>query len=140
MSAIGLVISGTNPHSVRMSQTIVLSEKRLTELGIYTRLTKILEGNDFDVQDLIIDNFKADLARRIAASVKLVDRESKEVPDLEDARKYNAQLQKDLQHSYNWLSKRQCTLRPLRDSSVQFDGPLQPEIDHVFDASDDDEL
>ena len=105
MSAIGPVISGTNPHGVHMSQTIGLSEKRLTELGMYTRLTKILEGYDSEIQDLIIDNFKADLARRIAASVKLVDRESMEVPDLEDARKYKAQLQKDLQHSYNRLSK-----------------------------------
>ena len=87
-------------------------------------LTKILEGCDPEIQDLIINNFKADLGRRIVASVNLVDRESMEVPDLEDARKYKAQLRKDLQHSYNRLSKYQCTSRPSRDSSVEFDSPL----------------
>ena len=124
MSAIGPVILGTNPHDVRMTQTIVISEKRLTELGMYMRLTKILEGYEPEIQDLIMDNFKADLACRIVASVKLVERESIEVPDLEDTRKYKAKLQKDLQHSYNQPSMRQCTLRPSRDSSVEFDGPL----------------
>ena len=64
-------------------------------------------------------------------------------------------LRRDLQHSLDRLntrhSKRQRFSGPLRDSSVELDGPLEPEIDDVVDsfstsqddspgASQDDEL
>ena len=79
------------------------------------------------VQDLIISNVKADLARRIAARVKIVEIEPTDAPDVEDAAKYEDELRKELEHSYNRLDvqqrKRRRAMGSLRDSSVELAGP-----------------
>ena len=64
-------------HAVCISNTLL--GKRLTELGMYRRLTKKWERYKSGVQTLMLDNIRADLACRIAASVKLVDSESTDV-------------------------------------------------------------
>ena len=83
--------------------------------------------NTAKVQDLIISNVKADLARRIAARVKIVEIEPTDAPDVEDAAKYEDELRKELEHSYNRLDvqqrKRRRAMGSLRDSSVELAGP-----------------
>ena len=121
---------------------------------MYTRLTKTWECYSA-VQDLILNNIRTDLARLIASSLKLVDREQTEAPKVENLEIYKVLLRRDLQHSLDRLntpnSKRQCFSGPLRDLSVELEGPLEPEIDDVVDsfgasqddgpgASQDDEL
>ena len=131
-------------HAVCISNTLL--GKRLTELGMYRRLTKKWERYKSGVQTLMLDNIRADLARRIAASVKLVDSESTEVSEVEEEEEFQAELEKDLKYSLDRLnaprSKRQCTLRSWRDSSVESRDPLEPRIDDAVDGGDsgDDEL
>jgi hypothetical protein len=111
-------------------------DRRLTGLGIYKRLTKLWEIHSAEVQELILHNIKADLARRIRASITLVW-EPTEVPEVEDEQRYRARLRKDLEDSLNKLSQ-------LRDSSVERDDPLEPSVDSDSDgvnpSSSDDEL
>ena len=104
-------------------------DRRLTGLGIYKRLTKLWEVHSAEVQELILHNIKADLARRIRASTILVVWEPTEVPEVEDEQSYKARLRKDLKHSLNKLGQP-------RDSSVERDGPLEPSVDDS-DSSDD---
>ena len=94
----------------------------------------------------MLDNIRADLAHRIAASVKLVDSKSTEVSEVEEEEEFQAELEKDLKYSLDRLnaprSKRQCTSRSWRDSSVESRDPLEPRIDDAVDGGDsgDDEL
>ena len=73
-------------HAVCISNTLL--GKRLTELGMYWRLTKKSERYKSGVQTLMLDNIRADLARRIAASVKVVDSESTEVSNVEEEEEF----------------------------------------------------
>lgn len=85
------------------------------------------------IQDLLVDNVKADLARRIAAQVKIIEVEPTNAPEIEDEARYEAELRKELEHSYDRLDvpaqKRQREGSLLRDSSVELAGPLDPEVD-----------
>ncbi|KAF8418912.1 hypothetical protein BGX38DRAFT_1242449, partial [Terfezia claveryi] len=47
----------------------------------YNRLWLTWNGNKPEIQDLLVKNIKADLARRIAANVKIVELESEEPPE-----------------------------------------------------------
>ena len=73
------------------------------------------------MQELLISNVKADLARRIAAQVKIVEIEPTDAPIVEDSARYEAELRKELEHSYERLDipERRRTLGDLRDSSVE---------------------
>jgi len=68
----------------------------------YDRISKTWGKNE-GVQDLIISNVQADIARRIAAHVKIVEIESTDAPESEDQEKYAGELQQELLYSYNWL-------------------------------------
>jgi len=46
-----------------------------------------------------VSNIKADLARQIAANVKIVEMESEEPPEVEDQKSFEAELWKELEHS-----------------------------------------
>jgi len=80
-----------------------------------------------------VSNIKADLARRIAVNVKVVEVESEDPPEAEDQIRYEAEWRKELQHSYERLdvseSKRRIIGGRLRDSSVELADPLSPEVD-----------
>lgn len=103
-------------------------------LGIYKRLTKLWENHSAEVQELILHNVKADLARRIKASTILVVWEPTEAPEAEDERSFQARLRNDLKHSLDRLSQ-------FRDSSVERDKPLEPSVDSdSAGATSDDEL
>ncbi|RPB18639.1 hypothetical protein L211DRAFT_853933 [Terfezia boudieri ATCC MYA-4762] len=88
------------------------------------------------IQDLIVNNIKADLARRIAAQVRLVEVEPVNALQVEDEGRYEAELRKELEHSYERLDvpaeKRRREGSLLRDSSVELAGPLDPEIDEAL--------
>ena len=144
MSPLGPLSLDMSLHDVCISNTLL--GKRLTELGMYRRLTKKWARYKSGVQTLMLDNIGADLARRIAASVKLVESESTELSELEEEEEFQAELEKDLKYSLDRLntprSKRQCTSRSWRDSSVESRDPLELRIDDAVDGGDsgDDEL
>ena len=99
------------------------------EAVTYDRISKMWGKNE-GVQDLIISNVQADIARRIAVHMKIVEIESTDAPEPEDQEKYAAELQQELLHSYNRLhvpeSKRRHERGQLRDSSVELADPLEP--------------
>jgi len=80
-----------------------------------------------------VNNIKADLTRRIAVNVKVVEVESEDPPEAEDQIRYEAELRKELQYSYERLdvseSKRRILRGRLRDSSVELADPLSPDVD-----------
>lgn len=104
-------------------------------------MQKTWSAHTAKVQDLIISNIKADLARRIAARVKMVEIEPTEAPEVEDASRYEEELRTELAHSYDKLDVRQRKRRRamgcLRDSSVELAGPLSPAV--VYNGGNDDE-
>ncbi|RPB18610.1 hypothetical protein L211DRAFT_853948 [Terfezia boudieri ATCC MYA-4762] len=88
------------------------------------------------IQDLIVNNIKADLACRIVAQVRLMEVEPVNAPQVEDEERYEAELRKELEHSYERLDvpaeKRHREGSLLRDSSVELARPLDPEIDEAL--------
>lgn len=113
------------------------------KIGSYNRLWLTWDGNNTQVQELLISNIKADLARRIAASVKVVEVESEEPPAVEDQDSFEAELRKELKHSYERLevseNKRLWVGDQLRDSSVELADPLSPPVDDTMLGGDDDD-
>jgi len=69
--------------------------------------------------------------------VKVVEVEPTETPVMEDSAKYEAELHKELEHSYECLNipkrKWRRTLGELRDSSVELADPLSPLVDFSSD-------
>lgn len=59
--------------------------------------------------------------------------ESTDAPEVEDEARYEAELRRELEHSYERLNvpgdKRRREGSQLRDSSVELAGPLDPEVD-----------
>jgi hypothetical protein len=112
-------------------------------IGSYNRLWLTWDGNKPQVQELLISNIKADLARRIAASVKVVEVEAEEPPEVEDQDSYEAELRKELKHSYERLEvsddKRLREGDQLRDSSVELADPLSPPVDYTMLGEDEDD-
>jgi hypothetical protein len=98
--------------------------------------------NEPGIQELILNCIRADIARRIAAHVKIVEHETTDIPEREDQTRYEAELHKELDHAYNRLnvheSKRRRENGQLRDPSVELEEPLDPEIryDIVSDEGD----
>ena len=109
-----------------------LGRKRLTQPDSYERLRNTWCDYNPAVQDLIVSNIKADLARRIAVHVKVVESEPTEAPEREDQGRYQEELLKELDHSYERLnvhaSKRRRENGELRDPSVELEIPLDPQI------------
>jgi len=103
-------------------------EQSNREADTYERLKKTWNAHPSMVQELLLSNIKADLARRITAQVKMVKVELTEASVVEDSAKYEAELRKELEHSYERLDiperKRRRTHRELRDSSVKLVDPL----------------
>jgi hypothetical protein len=113
------------------------------KVGSYNRLWLTWDGNKPEVQELLISNIKADLACRIAASVKIVEVEGEEPPEVEDQDSYEAELRKELKHSYERLevseNKRLREGDQLRDSSVELADPLSPPVDYTMLGEDEDD-
>ena len=109
-----------------------LSRKILTKQDSYTRLRNTWCDFKLAVQELIVNNIKADLVRRIAVHVKVVDSEPTEAPEREDKVRYEEELRKELDYLYDRLkvhvSKRRRENGELRDPSVELEIPLDPEI------------
>ncbi|RPB18309.1 hypothetical protein L211DRAFT_854246 [Terfezia boudieri ATCC MYA-4762] len=107
----------------------------------YERLKNTWEIHLKAIQELIVNNIKADLARRIAAQVRIVEIESVDVPQVEDEAQYEAELRKELEYSYDRLRvpahKRRREGSQLRDSSVELAGPLDPSVDDELEESGD---
>ncbi|RPB19635.1 hypothetical protein L211DRAFT_853019 [Terfezia boudieri ATCC MYA-4762] len=93
------------------------------------------------IQELIVNNIKAYLARRIAAQVRIVEIESVDAPQVEDEAQYEVELRKELEHSYDRLRvpvhKHHQEGSQLRDSSVELAGPLDPSVDDELEESGD---
>ncbi|RPB21815.1 hypothetical protein L211DRAFT_851266 [Terfezia boudieri ATCC MYA-4762] len=102
----------------------------------YERLMNTWEIHPKAIQDLIVNNIKADLARQIAAQVRLIEVEPVNVPQVEDKGRYEVELRKELEHSYERLDvpaeKHRYEGSLLRDLSVELAGPLDPEIDKAL--------
>ncbi|KAF8429355.1 hypothetical protein BGX38DRAFT_1278255 [Terfezia claveryi] len=83
----------------------------------YERLMNTWEIHPKAIKDLMVNNIKADLARRIGSSGK------------------------ELEHSYERLEvpaeKRRREGSLLRDSSVELAGPLNPEVDDALTGTGD---
>ncbi|KAF8422328.1 hypothetical protein BGX38DRAFT_1279818 [Terfezia claveryi] len=95
-----------------------------------------LEIHPKAIKDLMVNNIKADLARRIAAQVRMVEVEPVDAPQVEDEAQYEAELRKELEHSYETLEvpaeKRRHKGSLLRDSSVELAGPLNLEVNNAL--------
>ncbi len=92
------------------------------------------DAHSTQIRALIVENVKADLARRIAATVKVIDVESEEpLPVVEDQVLFEAELRRELEHSYDRLNvpenKRRRVNGELRDSSIELSEPLDPPVD-----------
>ncbi|KAF8440636.1 hypothetical protein BGX38DRAFT_1205495 [Terfezia claveryi] len=85
----------------------------------WRKCTHILtwNGNKPEIQDLLVKNIKADLARRIAANVKIIELESGEPPEVEDQLSFEVNLRKELKHSYERLELAD-PLSPAVDNSI----------------------
>ncbi|KAF8428826.1 hypothetical protein BGX38DRAFT_1334659 [Terfezia claveryi] len=107
----------------------------------YERLMNTWEIHPKAIKDLMVNNIKADLARRIAAQVRMVEVEPVDAPQVEDEARYEAELRKELEHSYERLEvpaeKRRREGSLLRDSSVELAGPLNPEVDDALTGTGD---
>lgn len=134
-------------HGVSQCRTPCVGKKLiLIQSGSYEKITRTWEDQDPVIQDLIISNIKADLARRIAVHVKLVEQECSDPPEPEDKERYEEELRKELQHSYDRLEfpshKRRRGVSEIRDSSVELGEPLSPaiclDVVHENDDSGDD--
>jgi len=103
-----------------------------TKQDSYTRLRNTWWDYKPAVQALIVNNIKADLARRIAVHVKVVESEPTEALEREDQARYEEKLGKELDHSYDRLNlhaiKRCRENGELRDPSVELEIPLDPRI------------
>ncbi|KAF8414675.1 hypothetical protein BGX38DRAFT_1147799 [Terfezia claveryi] len=102
----------------------------------YERLMNTWEIHPKVIKDLIVNNIKADLAHQIAAQVRMVEVEPVDIPQVEDEARYEAELRKELEHSYERLEvpveKRRRKGSLLRDSSVELAGPLNLEVDDAL--------
>ncbi|KAF8414406.1 hypothetical protein BGX38DRAFT_1335379 [Terfezia claveryi] len=78
----------------------------------YERLMNTWEIHPKAIKDLMVNNIKADLVRRIAAQVRMVEVEPVDAPQVEDEARYEAELRKELEHSIG--------------------GPLNPEVDDAL--------
>ena len=105
----------------------------LIKLGTYKRLLNTWEGADPEVQSLIIENVKVNLARRIATNVKVVEDEPTDPPSPERSFEFIRMLRSKLKHSYDRLnipeSKRRRLNGQLKDSSVKLEHDLDPPVD-----------
>ncbi|RPB18716.1 hypothetical protein L211DRAFT_853865 [Terfezia boudieri ATCC MYA-4762] len=91
-------------HSLKVWRTgdcnpVIQEFKYETAWCTYERLMNTWEIHLKAIQDLIVNNIKADLARRIAAQVRLVEVEPVNAPQVEDEGRYEAELRKELEHS-----------------------------------------
>ena len=108
---------------------------QLTKPDAYERLYKTCNAWPTpDVADLLRKNIKMDLARQIAVEVKMEDEESTKVPELHDASKYLEELQRELEHSYDWVDiperKRRRDRRRLSNSSVELGISLSRRVEY----------
>jgi len=105
---------------------------RLIEVGSYNRLWLTRNRNKPQIQELLVSSIKADLARRIAANVKIVEMESEEPPEVEDQESFEAKLRKEIEYSYERLdvsgNKRLRIGGELRDSSIELADPLSSAV------------
>ena len=108
-------------------------------LGTYERLTATWDLLGTDIQVLIVENTKAVIARRIAATTKLTEIEPTNALPVKNLEGFKAKLQKSLEHSYNRLEvpthKRQRMYGQLQDSSVEMEGPLDPDVSSGLENS-----
>ncbi|RPB25705.1 hypothetical protein L211DRAFT_848030 [Terfezia boudieri ATCC MYA-4762] len=76
------------------------------------------------------------MGTRTDPHVKIVEIEPTNTPQPEDQEKYEAELEKELNHSYDRLnvpeSKRKHQRGQLRDSSVEMAEPLQPNLGDIY--------
>jgi hypothetical protein len=102
------------------------------ELGTFTRLEKTWAAHSPRIQELLVGNIKADISRRIASNVRLVEIEPVEPHPVEDEQRFEAELQRELSHSLDRLNvpeyKRRRVHGYLRDSSVELAEPLHPAV------------
>ncbi|KAF8415057.1 hypothetical protein BGX38DRAFT_1147765 [Terfezia claveryi] len=133
-------------HSLKAWKTgdcnpVIQEFKYETAWCTYERLMNTWEIHSKAIKDLMVNNIKADLARRIAAQVRMVEVEPVDAPQVEDEARYKAELRKEPEHSYERLEvpaeKRRRERSLLRDSLVQLAGPLNPEVDDALTGTGD---
>ncbi|KAF8458809.1 hypothetical protein BGX38DRAFT_1138404 [Terfezia claveryi] len=128
-------------HSLKVWKTgdcnpVMQEFKYKTAWYTYERLMNIWEIHPKAIKDLMVNNIKADLVHRIAAQVRMVEVEPVDAPQFEDEARYEVELRKELEYSYERLEvpaeKRRREGSLLRDSSVELAGPLNPEVDDAL--------
>ncbi|KAF8414744.1 hypothetical protein BGX38DRAFT_1281700 [Terfezia claveryi] len=128
-------------HSLKAWKTgdcnLVMQEfKYETAWCTYERLMNTWEIHPKVIKDFIVNNIKTDLAHRIVAQVRMVKVEPVDALQVEDEARYEAELRKELEHSYERLEvpaeKRRREGSLLRDSLVELAGPLNPEVDNAL--------
>ncbi|KAF8420260.1 hypothetical protein BGX38DRAFT_1280243 [Terfezia claveryi] len=96
----------------KLSLTLLCSRQALEEehdpFQLFPTFYNLLrEIHPKAIKDLMVNNIKADLARRIAAQVRMVEVEPVDAPQVEDEAQYEAELRKELEHSYETLEVQQ---------------------------------
>ena len=111
---------------------------KLTYVGSYQKLENTWGQLSDGIQQLIFDNVKANIARRTAANIPVVEEDTDPVI-IEDQMEYGLALEWKLAHSYQWLnipeSKHRRVGGQLRDSSVECGDLLDLAVDDVRESN-----
>ena len=108
------------------------------EIGTYERLQNTWKMHSAHIRALILGCIKTDLSRRIEASIRVVEIEPVEPPEVEDEVAYEQRLRRSLEHSCVKLNitrtrgkeaRGRRATDELRDSSVEMQGPLEPDLE-----------
>ena len=111
------------------------------EIGTYERLQNTWKMHSAHIRALILGCMKTDLSRRIEASVRVVEIELVEPPEVEDEVAYEQRLRRSLEHSCVKLNisrtrgketQGRHATDELRDSSVEMQGPLEPDLEITY--------
>ena len=107
-------------------------------VGSYQKLDNTWAQLSDGIQQLIIDNVKANIACRTAGNIPMVEEDTDPVI-IEDQVEYGLAFKWKLLHSYQGLnipeSKCQRVGGQLRDSSVKCGDPLHPPVDDVRESN-----
>ena len=107
---------------------------KLTYVGSYQKLENTWGQLSDGIQQLIIDNVQANIARRTAANIPVVEEDTDPVI-IEDQVEYRLALKWKLAHSYQRLNMPESQHRrvdgQLRDLSGECGDPLDPPVDNV---------
>ena len=102
---------------------------------MYKRLHETWEAQSQGIKDLIISNIKADIEHQLLSRVKMIETECKNLPEMEDQEPFEAELQQELNKSYDRLDipdiDRPRREGELRDAFPEVADPLSPSLENT---------